>query len=195
MANLTNTVSSTSIVTVRPRNITYSPQALSEEMTSTAASVGSKRSASVTMSTIIKAPVEVCFDLVAKQFKEAPRWDPTVRWVIPVSGEHIRVGSKSRFIFDLCGSIEEAVVVLRNLVPNKVIVWTSNHRTQLQEEWRFGREPDGTAVMVTLSYKPARGLMKYLTRRVRMHSQIEQAVSEMLRRLKLAAELPKPRYL
>jgi len=147
------------------------------------------------MSTIIKAPVEACFDLVARQFKEAPRWDPTVRWVVPVSSDYIRVGSKSRFIFDLAGSIEEANVVLRSLVPNETIVWTSNHHTRLKEEWRFKKEPDGTAVTVTLSYNHARGLMKYLTRQMRKHSQIEQAVSEMLRRLKMAAELPKPRYL
>ncbi len=195
MRNFTNVISSTAIATVRPRNITHKHQSLSEEMTSTTIGVESKRSASVTMSTIIKAPVETCFNLVAKQLKEAPRWDPTVRWVVPISSDYIRVGSKSRFIFDFAGAIEEAIVVLRSLVPNKSIVWTSSHHTQLKEEWRFEREPDGTAVRVTLSYNPARGLMKYLTRQVRKHSQIEQAVSEMLRRLKMAAEPPKPRYL
>jgi uncharacterized membrane protein len=147
------------------------------------------------MSTIIKAPVEDCFNLVAKQFKEAPRWDPTVKWVVPISSDYIREGSKSRFIFDLDGSIEEADVVLRSLVPNESIVWTSNHHTKLQEEWSFGRESDGTVVTVTLSYNSSKGLMKYLTRQVRKHCQIEQKVSEMLRRLKLSAEFPKPRYL
>lgn len=195
MRDFTSAISSTTIAPVRPRDITYKPRSSSEERASNTTSVGSKRSACVTMNTIIKAPVETCFDLVSRQFKEAPRWDPTVRWVVPISSDYIRVGSQSRFIFDLAGSIDEATVVLRSLVPNETIVWTSNHRTRLKEEWHFERKPDGTVVTVTLSYNPARGLMKYLTRPVRKHSQIEQAVSEMLRRLKMAAELPKPRYL
>lgn len=195
MENFSNTAGSTAVLPARPQNITHGPRSLSKEMTSAANSVGSKQHGSVAMSTIIKAPVEDCFNLVAKQFKEAPRWDPTVKWVVPISSDYIREGSKSRFIFDLDGSIEEADVVLRSLVPNESIVWTSNHHTKLQEEWRFGRESDGTVVTVTLSYNSSKGIMKYLTRQVRKHCQIEQKVSEMLRRLKLSAELPKPRYL
>jgi uncharacterized membrane protein len=106
------------------------------------------------------------------------------------------VGSRSRFIFDLAGSTEESVVVLRSIIPNKAIVWTSDHRTQLQEEWYFRRKADGTTmVTVTLRYNQPGWLMKYLVRRTKLHSQLERAVSEMLRRLKMAAELPKPRYL
>ena len=194
MRNFTNTASVNSIAPASPQIIVNSPQSLSEEMAETAASVGSKRSSGVTMSTHIKAPVEVCFDLVTKQLEEAPRWDPTIRWVVPISREYIGVGSKSRVTFDLAGSIEEAVVVVRSFVPNRVLMWTSNHSSQLQEEWHFGRASDGTFVMVTLNYNPYGGLLKHLARWMRMRSQVKPTVSEMLRRLKMAAELPIPKY-
>ena len=191
--NNISAISSTSVAPVRTRNATYIPPG---EMKSIITKEGAKQASTVTMSTNIKAPVEACFDLVLQQFKEAPRWDPIVRWVIPISNGDMQVGSKSRFVFDLAGSIEDSVVVLRSLIPNKAIVWTSDHRTGLQEEWHFGKQADGTtSVAVTLSFNPPGGLMKYFVRRTRIHTQVEQAVSEMLRRLKLAAELPKPRYL
>ena len=195
MRNLAVTASSNSISPIRPQIITHSSKSLPKEMTMFVAKGGHKRFSKVTVLTYIKVPLEVCFDLVTKQLEETPEWDPTIRWVVPICHEYIRVGNKSRVTFDLAGSIEEAIVVLRSFVPNKVIMWTSNHSNQLQEQWQFGREPNSsTLVTVSLSYNPYRGWFKYFNRWARMNGQIERVVSEMLRRLKITAELPKPNY-
>jgi len=194
MRNIANTYTLDPTTTVRQNNITKSCPPLSKDMTIIVDKGGHKRSSKVTVFSHIKAPVEVCFDLVTKQLEKAPRWDPTIRWVVPISRDYMGVGSKSQVTFDLAGSIEESTVTLHSFIPNKVLEWTSNHSTQLKEEWRFVRQSDGTLVIVTLSYKPHQGLLKYFNRWTRMNSQIQQAVYEMLRRLKMTAELPKPRY-
>jgi len=195
MRNFTNTASVDSITHDYQQIIVRNPYYLSEEMTKIVARGKSKYFSKVTDSTHIKAPVEVCFDLVARQLEEIPNWDPTIRWVMPISHEYVRVGSKSRVTFNLSGSIEEATVVLRSYVPNKVIVWSSNHSNQLQEQWQFrGEYNNSTLVMVTLGYNPYRGWFKYFNRWARMNGQIEKAVSVMLGRLKSVAEMSKTEY-
>lgn len=195
MRNLTTNNSPDSITSVRHQIITHSPYSPSKKMTMIVAREGAKQFSKVTVFTKIKAPVEVCFDLVAKQLEEVPRWDPIIKWVVPISHDYTQVGSKSQVTFDLAGSIEEAEVVLQSFVPNRVIIWTSDHSTRLQEEWRFEREPDyGTHVMVTLSYNPYRGWLKYFSKWTRVSSQIELAASEMLGRLKRVAEIHEQKF-
>jgi len=94
----------------------------------------------------------------------------------------------SRVTFNLAGDTEEAVAVVRSFSPNRTIMWTSNHRTQLQEQWQFQKEPDCTIVTITLGYNPPGGLLGRLAGRVGMRNQVEKAVSEMLDRLKAIAE-------
>ena len=191
MRNLAVTERPDSIRPVHQRIITHNPYSSSEEMIMIFTGGGTRRLSRVTAFTKIRASVEVCFDMVTRQLEGDPRWDPTIKWVVPVSCESIGVGSKSRVTFDIADSIEEATVILCSFVPNKVIMWTSDHSTQLQEEWSFGTETDNcTSVMVTLSYNPYRGWLKYFSRRARVNGQIELTVLKMLRRLKMAAEIP-----
>ncbi|NQT47391.1 MAG: SRPBCC family protein [Chloroflexi bacterium] len=173
---------------LRPRIVPLGPESLSGEKGQSAAKLDSKRSTNITKSTFIKAPVERCFELVAKQLEETPDWDPTIQWVNPISIKHVRVGSMSRVTFKLGGETEEAVAVVRSCSPNRAILWTSTHSTQLQEEWEFQKEPDCTIVTVTLSYNPPGGLLGRLTDRIGMRHQVDEAVSQMLEKLKATAE-------
>ena len=187
MRHSADTANPYSIAPLRPRIVALGPESLSKGMT-TISGRQSKRSSKLSLSTFIKAPVEVCFDLVTRQLDETPGWDPTIRWVTPVSRKYIRVGNMSRVTFDLAGTIEEAVTALRSFTPNRAVMWTSNHSTQLQEEWQFKKEPNGTVVTVTVAYNPHGGLLARVTGSTGMRSQLERAVSQMLAGLKRAAE-------
>jgi uncharacterized membrane protein len=94
----------------------------------------------------------------------------------------------SRVTFSLDGAKEEAAAMVRSFRPNRAILWTSNHSSQLQEEWQLQPEPHGTVATVTLGYNPGRWLLGRLADKILKRNKIERAVSEMLRRLKAAAE-------
>ncbi|MFC1925798.1 SRPBCC family protein [Chloroflexota bacterium] len=153
--------------------------------------LGMKRATTITRSTIILASAERCFELISKQLEETPNWDPTIMWVNPISIKHIRVGSMSRVNFSLDGVREEAVAMIRSFQPNRSILWTSNHSSQLQEQWYLEPEPHGTLVTVTLGYNPGGWLFGRLADKIVMKRKVEKAVSEMLEKLKTAAETPK----
>ncbi|HJX69860.1 MAG TPA: hypothetical protein VJ441_02080, partial [Dehalococcoidia bacterium] len=109
-----------------------------------------KRATTITQSIIIRASTEHCFELISKQLEETPHWDPMIMWVNPIILKHVRVGSMSRVTFSLNGTKEEAVAMIRSFQPNRAILWTSNHSTQLQEQWQLQPEPNGTLVTVTV---------------------------------------------
>lgn len=109
-------------------------------------------------------------------------------WVNPISTKHVRVGSMSRVTFSLDGTREEAVAMIRSFRPNRAILWTSNHSTQLQEEWQLQPEPHGTVVTVTLGYNPTGWVLGRLADKLVLRNKVERSVSEMLERLRAAAE-------
>ena len=150
--------------------------------------LGTKRAVNITQRTIIRAPAERCFELIAKQLEETPYWDPTIMWVNPISSKHVRVGFMSRVAFSLCDTKEEAVAMIRSFRANKAMLWTSNHSSQLQEEWQLQHEPHGTAVTVTLGYNCDRSVLGRLTDKVVTRTKIEKAISQMLHGLKATAE-------
>jgi len=170
------------------RIIELGPEAHSDRKWVDAGKLGTKRATTITQSTVIRAPIEHCFELVAKQLEETPHWDPTIIWVNPISLKHVRVGSMSRVTFSLNGSREEAAAMIRSFRPNRAILWTSNHSSQLQEEWQLQPEPHGTVVTVTLGYNPGGWVLGWLADKILKKNKIEKAVSEMLKRLKAAAE-------
>lgn len=177
-----------------PQLITHRFRSPSPGMSTAVAGKRRSRFCSVSMNTLISAPVEDCFNLVSRQIEEVTEWDPTISDAKPICCEDIGVGSKSRITFCLAGSVEEVTVVIRSLVPNRVFMWTSEHSTQLQEEWRFRTGLSGTIITLTISYNPyGGGLLKYLTRRVRMRSHIEGVILEILGRLRTTAEMPEHR--
>lgn len=184
-----DSTSTNSTTLSRPRPALRNPLSLPWDMTKCVDRSRWKRSSSVIMSNYIDAPVEVCFDLVAGQLQEFPGWDPIIKSVRPIAYEYDGVGSKSLVIFDLAGSVEEAITTVRCFVPNKIMMWTSDHSNQLQEKWEFKSAPDRTTVVLTLSYDPmGRGLFKYLTGWNQLHDHVDRAVSEMMGRLKKVAE-------
>jgi len=174
----------------QPRIVELAPEAFSNEKSTRKGIPGTKRATTITRSIFIRAPAECCFDLITKQLEETPGWDPTIMWVNPISRKHVRVGSMSRVTFSLDGTTEEAVAMIRSFRPNRALLWTSNHSTQLQEEWQLQPESNGTVVSVTLGYNPTRWLLGRLTDKMIMRNKVEKAVSEMLDRLRAAAESP-----
>lgn len=170
------------------RIVTLGPESLADGGELSEGRVGTKRAITITRSTIIRAPVERCFELITKQLEETPQWDPTIMWVNPISIKHVRVGSMSRVTFSLDGTREEAVAMIRSFRPNRTLLWTSNHSTQLQEEWQLEPEPHGTVVTVTLGYNPTGWVLGRITDRFMVRNKIERGVSEMLTRLKQFAE-------
>lgn len=175
----------------QPRIVELAPEAFSREKSFSKSTLGTKRATTITQTIFVAAPAERCFDLITKQLEETPGWDPTIMWVNPISLKHVRVGSMSRVTFNLDGATEEAVAMIRSFRPNRAILWTSNHSTQLQEEWQLQPAvPHGTLVTVTLGYNPTGWLLGRLTDRIVMRNKVDKSVSEMLERLKAASESP-----
>lgn len=191
--SIKNTISDP-VTPYSPQVVTCNHQSSSTEMTAIAAKNRRSRFCSVTANTHIRAPVEVCFDLVARQIEEVPGWDPTIKNVKPVNFEDIGVGSQSQVTFQLGGSVEEATVVLCSFVPNRVIMWTSEHSTQIQEKWRFRSGINSTIIYLTISYNPyGGGLLKYLTRGMKMNRHLKQMASEILGDLRRTIEMKETR--
>jgi uncharacterized membrane protein len=147
-----------------------------------------KRAVTITQSAVIRASAERCFELITKQLEETPDWDPTIMWVNPIAIKHTRVGSMSRVTFSLDGTREEAVAMVRSFRQNRYRLWTSNHSTQLQEQWQLQPEPHGTLVTVTLGYNTGGWVFGRLADKMVMRGKVEKAISEMLGRLKKVAE-------
>lgn len=169
------------------RIVELGPETLSE-CNSDSGELGTKRATTITKSIIISAPAEHCFELIAQQLEETPHWDTTIMRVSPISLKQVRVGFMSRVAFRLNGAKEEAVAMVRSFRPNSGILWTSNSSSQLQEEWQVQPEPHGMLVTVTLGYNPSGRLFGRLADKIVVKGKVEKAVSEMLERLKAAAE-------
>lgn len=170
------------------RIVELGPETLSDGSQGDLDKLDMKRAITITQKAIIRASAERCFDLIIKQLEETPDWDPTIMWVNPISIKHTRVGSMSRVTFSLDGTREEAVAMVRSFRPNRYIMWTSNHSTQLQEQWQLQPERHGTLVTVTLGYNPGGWVFGRLADKMVMRGKVEKAISEMLERLKEVAE-------
>lgn len=171
------------IVSLGPETMSGSVDQLADS-----AKLGMKRSTTITMSTMILAPAESCFEFISRQLEETPKWDPLIVWVQPLMKKHIRVGSMSRVNFSLDGVREESIAMIRSYKPNRSILWTSNHSSQLQEQWYLEQEPHGTLVTVTLGYNTSGWLFGRLADKIFMRSKVQKAVGEMLERLKVTVE-------
>lgn len=174
----------------KPRIVVLGPETLSGDKAVDSNNLCCmKRATTITRSITIRATAERCFALITKQLEEKPDWDPTIMWVNPINIKQTRVGSMSKVTFVLNGIKEEAVAVIRSFQPNKSILWTSNNSTQLQEHWNLQTETHGTLVAVTIGYNPIGWILGRLTDRLFMKGKIEKSVTEMLQRLKKAAEV------
>ncbi|MFC1925239.1 SRPBCC family protein [Chloroflexota bacterium] len=173
---------------IRPRIVQLGPEDLLGNKSLEPDKLSLKRTVTITRNTVISAPIERCFEFIDKQLDQTPHWDPIIKWVVPISTKHVRVGSMSRVTFDFRGVTEVAVAMIRSFHPNRSIFWTSTHSSQLQEEWRLQPEPHGTVVTVTLGYNPGGWAVGRLMEKVVMKGKVEDVVSEILARLKTAIE-------
>lgn len=173
-----------------PRIVQLGPDTFTDKSSISKAKLDMKRAVTITRTTIVRATAGRCFELITRQLEETPDWDPTIMWVSPISIKHVRVGSTSRVTFNIGGDPEEAVVMVRSFNPNRSLLWTSTHSTQLQEEWQLEREPHGTLVTVILGYNPTGRFLGRLTDRMLTRGRIENAVSDMLERFRVTAEKP-----
>ncbi len=175
----------------QPRNrriVELGPDTLSDKRWAKTDKLDMKRAVTIKRSIIIRASAERCFEFISKQLEETPDWDPTLMWVNPVTLKHTRVGSMSRVNFSLDGVREEAVAMVRSFRPNRSLLWTTNHSNQLQERWELQPEPHGTLVTVILGYNTRGWIFGRLADRIHLRGKVEKAVTEMLAKLKIAAE-------
>ncbi|MFC1924202.1 SRPBCC family protein [Chloroflexota bacterium] len=177
--------------TKRPLNrriVELAPESMSDGKFTHPDKLDMKRANMITRTIVVRASAERCFELIARQLEETPDWDPTIMWVNPINQKHVRVGSMSRVNFSLDGVREEAMVMIRSFKQNRAILWTSNHSSQLQEQWQLHPEPHGTVVTVTLGYNPTGWIIGRITDKLVFRNKVEKAVSEMMNRLKITAE-------
>lgn len=170
------------------RIVELGPDTLSDGRRAKLEKLDMKRAVTIERSIIIRASAERCFEFISRQLEDTPDWDPTIMWVNPITLKHTRVGSMSRVNFSLDGVREEAVAMIRSFRPNRALLWTSNHSSQLKEEWRLQPEQHGTLVTVNLGYNPVGWIFGRIADKIHMKGKVEKAVSEMLERLKIAAE-------
>ena len=175
----------------QPRNrriVELGPDTLSDKSCALSDKLDMKRAVTIKRSISIRASAEHCFEFISKQLEEKPDWDPILTWVNPITLKYTRVGSMSRVNFSLDGLREEAVAMIRFFRPNRSLLWTSNNSNQLQEHWELQPEPYGTLVNVTLGYNTGGWIFGWLADRIHLRSKVEKAVTEMLEKLKIAAE-------
>ena len=174
----------------RPRIVQLAPETLSKEELVDEEKLSTRRATSVSRSIVIQASAERCFGIISRQLQRSPDWDPAILAVNPVSSNQPRVGFMSQIAFRLNGVRHEAIAMIRTYRPNRTILWTSNHRTHLQEEWQLRPESHGTEIAVTVAYNPVGWMLGRLSDRLFVRGKVEKAVSEMLLRLKAVAEKP-----
>jgi uncharacterized membrane protein len=135
----------------------------------------------------VRAPVEHCFDILAKQLEEPPNWDPMVVDVKPLSPRRRQARATSLVTFRLGRKEVKTLAMISSYQPNRFIAWVSSDRPRVSEDWTLEPGPDGTTVTVTLGYDAPRSFVSSLIDRF-MWRQVEQAINQMLGKFREFAE-------
>jgi len=139
----------------------------------------SDKAVTVSRSLFVGAPTERCFDMLAKQLEDPPRWDPMVSDVKPLSRRRRQPGATSLVRFKLGRKEVETLTMIASYRPNQSIGWVSSDKARVREDWTLEPEPDGTTTTIILSYDaPPWFPSSFLNRFTR--DQVEEAVNQML---------------
>lgn len=147
--------------------------------------VGTKKL--VTTDFFVAAKPHNCFALITAQLEETPAWDPMIIEAKPLSPTRYETGATSRLVFDLGGRTYSTVAMISLHHTNSRLAWVSNDQVKVAEQWRLKPKSRGTLVSFALHYEFP-GPMGWLRSKLVRRSKVEEAVGEMARRLKSAAE-------
>jgi len=136
----------------------------------------------------IAAPVESCFDTLAKQLEQSPNWDPIIVNAQPVSKARAKIGATSQVTLNLGGRELESLAMVSRYRPNRAISWTLSRKPKVREDWRLEPKPHGTVVSVTLAYEVPGWVIVRLLYKIRHRKQVQQDLDIMLGQLKKAVE-------
>jgi len=146
-----------------------------------------KETVKVSNHLIVRAPAEHCFNILAKQLEEPPKWDPMVVDVKPLSPRRRQTEATSLITFRLGRKEVKTLAMISSYHPNRSIAWVSSDRPRVREDWTLESGPNGTAITVTVSYDAPRSVVSSFLDRF-MAGQVEQAVNQMLSKFREFAE-------
>jgi hypothetical protein len=136
----------------------------------------------------IAAPVECCFDTLAKQLEQSPDWDPIIANTQPVSKARGKIGATSQVKLNLGRRELESLAMVSRYRPNRAISWTLSSKPKVREDWHLEPKPQGTVVSVTLACEiPGWVIVRFLYK-VKHRKQAQQDLDTMLNQLKKAVE-------
>ena len=178
-------------VNKRPKSLAIASPTSTTETALLPAHVG-KFEADKTMLTskeiFIAAPVECCFDTLAKQLEQSPDWDPIIVNAQPVSKARGKIGATSQVTLNLGGRELESLAMVSRYRPNRAISWVFSTKPRVREDWRLEPKPHGTVVSVNLAYEVPGWVIVRLLYKVRHRKQVQQDLDKMLIHLKAVAE-------
>ena len=146
-----------------------------------------KETVKVSNHLIVRAPVEHCFNILAKQLEETPKWDPMVVDVKPLSPRRRQTEATSLITFRLGRKEVKTLAMISSYHPNRSIAWVSSDRPRVREDWTLEPGRNGTAISVTLSYDAPRSVVSSFLDRF-MREQVEQAINQILSKFREFAE-------
>ena len=146
-----------------------------------------KETVKVSNHLIVRAPAEHCFNILAKQLEEPPKWDPMVVDVKPLSPRRRQTEATSLITFRLGRKEVKTLAMISSYHPNRSIAWVSSDRPRVREDWTLEPGRNGTAISVTLGYDAPRSFVSSFLDRF-MAGQVEQAVNQMLSKFREFAE-------
>jgi len=147
-----------------------------------------KRTVFTSKEIFIAAPVESCFDILAKQLEQAPQWDPIVVNARPVSNVRGQIGATSYVTLNLGGRKLESLATISRYHPNRAISWVTSRKPKVREDWHLEQKPRGTQVRVILAHELDGWAIGRLIYKVMRRKRIEQDLDKMLDQLKETVE-------
>lgn len=139
-----------------------------------------KETVEVSNHLIVQAPVEHCFNILAGQLEEPPKWDPMVVDVKPLSPRRRQTEATSLITFRLGRKEVKTLAMISSYRPNRAIGWVSSDRPRVREDWRLEPGPNGTTISITLSYDAPRWFVAGFLDRLMRQKRVLRDLNRML---------------
>jgi len=146
------------------------------------------RTATISREIFIAAPVAPCFNTLARQLEQPPKWDPFIVNVHPVSKARGKIGATSQVTLNLGGKELESLAMISRYRPNRYISWVLNSKPKVREDWRLEPKPHGTMVGVTLVCEIPGWIIERFIYKVMRRKKLEQDLDKMLTQLEKAVK-------
>ncbi len=145
---------------------------------------GTYKAVAVSKFALVAAPIDVCFDTIAKQLEWPAEWDRLIQHVWPVSMTRARVGAISRALVDLGGqSFDSSAVIIRH-DHNSAFSWDLTGYPELCVSWRLEPGQNGTIVSLTLAWKAPRWVLERWLCRIVLGKKVARDLDKTLIQLR-----------